>query len=66
MFQRILLKPEHKLIEEHEQRKRVFKTRCKVEGKCCNLIINEGSIEKMISTEVKRKPNLKCEPHPNP
>jgi hypothetical protein len=66
MFQRILLKPEQKLIEEPEQRKRVFKTRCKVEGKCCNLIIDGGSTKNLISTEVKRKLNLKCEPHPNP
>jgi hypothetical protein len=30
------------------------------------LIIDEGSTKNLISTEVKRKLNLKCESHPNP
>jgi hypothetical protein len=43
MFQRILLKLEQKLIKEPEHRKRVFKTRCNVEGKSYNFIIDGGS-----------------------
>ena len=66
MFRRVLLKPEQQLIEELEQRKRVFKTKCKMQNKCCNLIIYGGSIENLVSIVVKRKLNLKCEPHPNP
>ena len=66
MFRRVLLRPKKKLMEEPEQRKRVFKTKCKVQGKCCNLVIDGGNTENLVSTEVKRKLNLKCEPHPNP
>ena len=43
MFQRTFPKLEQKTVEEPEQRKRVFKTKCKDQGKCCNLIINGGS-----------------------
>jgi hypothetical protein len=43
LFQRVLLKSEQKEAKEPEQRKKVFKTKCKVQGKCCNLIIDGGS-----------------------
>lgn len=33
MFQRVFLKPKKKALEEPEQRKHVFKTKCKVQGK---------------------------------
>jgi len=66
MFQRILLKPKQNFIEEPDLRNRVFKTIWKVKGKCCNLIIDGGSTKNLISTEAKRKINLKFEPNPNP
>jgi hypothetical protein len=43
LFQRVLPKYEQKEAKEPEQRKKVFKTKCKVQGKCCNLIIDGGS-----------------------
>jgi hypothetical protein len=43
MLRRVLLKPETKETEEPEQRKRVFKTKCKIWDKCCHLVIDGGS-----------------------
>ena len=44
----------------------MFKKKCKVQGKCCNLVIDGGKPKNLVSTEVKRKLNLKCEPDHNP
>ena len=66
MFCKTLLKSEQQPIEETRQRKRIFKTICKVQDKCCNLIIDGGSTENLVSTEVKRKQNLQCSPQLNP
>jgi hypothetical protein len=66
MFQRVLLKYEQKATEELEQRNKVFKTKCKVQGKCCNLVIDGGSTENLVSTEVMEKLKLKRLVHPTP
>ena len=39
-----------KVIDESVQRRVLFKTVCKDEGKCCNLIIDSGSIDNLVST----------------
>ena len=39
-----------KVIDELVQRRRMFKTVCKVEGKCCRLIIESGSIDNLVPT----------------
>jgi hypothetical protein len=66
MFRRVLLKPETKVAEEPEQRKKVFKTKCKIQDKCCHLVIDGGSTKNLVSTEVMEKLKLKIIPHPNP
>lgn len=53
-------------MEEPKQRKKMFKMKCKMQGKCCNLIVDGGIMENLVSIEVKRNLNLKCEPHLNP
>ena len=53
MFQRVLLKQEQRVIEEPKHSKRVLKTKCKMQGRCCNLIIDGGSKENMVSTKFK-------------
>ena len=65
MFRRVLVKLEKKEAKGPEQRKKVFKTKCKVQGKCCNLIIDGGSNENLMSTEVMEKLKLKSLVHPN-
>jgi hypothetical protein len=66
MLRTALLKPETKEPVEPEQRKRVFKTKCKICDKCCNLVIDGRSTENLVSTEVMGKLKLRGIPHPNP
>jgi hypothetical protein len=65
MLRRVLLKPETREAMELEQRKRVFKTKCKIHDKCCHLVIDGGSTENLVSTKVMGKLKLKRTPHPN-
>ena len=48
------------------QRKSLFRTRCKCEGKCCDVIIDGGSIDNLVSEEMVSKLKLKREKHPHP
>ena len=63
MSQRTLLKPEQEIVEEPAQRKKFFKMKCKVQGKCCNLIIDGGNTKNLVSTQVMEKLKLKCLEH---
>ena len=55
-----------KTIEEPIQRRSLFKSVCKVEGKCCKLIVDSGSIDNLASTEMVDKLNLRKTVHPEP
>jgi hypothetical protein len=66
MFRRVLLKPYTNVVEEPEQRKKSFKTKCKIQDKCCHLVIDGRSTENLVSIEVMEKWKLKIIPHPNP
>ena len=48
---KVLIKPA-KEVTEPPQRKTLFKTICKVQGKCCQMIIDSGSTDNLVSTEV--------------
>ena len=50
MMRKILLWFEKEDEREHQKRKMIFRTKCKIEGKCCNLIIDGGSSENLVST----------------
>jgi predicted DsbA family dithiol-disulfide isomerase len=65
MMKRILLKP-HKEIKEPAQRKTLFRTVCKSKGKCCKVIIDSGSTDNLVSTEMVEKLALKKTTHPVP
>ena len=56
------------LSGETEPRKRriLFHTRCKCEDKCCDVIIDGGSTDNMVSEEMVSKLKLKREKHPQP
>ena len=56
------------LNEEKEptQRKNFFCTRCKCEGKFCNVIIDGGNADNPISEEMVSKLQLERRRHPNP
>eukprot|EP00253_Pinus_taeda_P007656 PITA_07656 len=55
-----------KELTEPPQRKTLFKTVCKVQGKCCQMIINSGSTDNLVSTEVVEKLKLNTRRHPTP
>ena len=54
---KVLLK-KVKEVDEHAQQKAFFRTICKVKGKCCKIIIDGGSTDNLVSTEVIEKLNL--------
>jgi hypothetical protein len=49
MINKVLLKPE-KESAEPAQRKALFRTMCKVKGKCCKMVIDSGSTDNLVST----------------
>ncbi|XP_059070715.1 uncharacterized protein LOC131860330 [Cryptomeria japonica] len=63
MFNRSLLTP---ISKEPPQRKSLFWTTCLVNGKVCKVIVDSGSTENLVSTEMIEKLGLKKIPHPNP
>ena len=59
MSQRLLLKPKRKTTKELEQIKKAFKSKCEIQGKCCNLVIDGGSTKNLVSMKVMEKLKLK-------
>ena len=55
-----------KEASEPAQRKNLFKTICKVQGKVFQLIIDSGSMDNLVSIEVVEKLKLKRIRHPTP
>ena len=49
MMDKVLLKPEKEQAKP-AQRKSLFRTMCKVQGKCCNMVIDSGNTDNLIST----------------
>eukprot|EP00253_Pinus_taeda_P012234 PITA_12234 len=65
VLHKLLLKPVKEFIDQ-TQRKVVFRIVCKSRGKCCKLIIDSGSADNLVSTEMVEKLELKRLKHPNP
>jgi hypothetical protein len=53
-------------VHEPSQRKNLFGTMCKSKGKCCKLIIDNGSIDNLVSVEMVEKLGLQKDMHPTP
>jgi hypothetical protein len=64
MMRKVLLKPE-KEPEEPVQRTSLFKTVCKAKDRVCKVIIDSGSTDNLVSTEMADKLELKTTAHPN-
>ena len=62
MNRRVLLSGE----TEPDQRRSLFHTRCKCEDKCCDVIIDGGSTDNLVSEKMVTKLNLKRQKHPRP
>eukprot|EP00253_Pinus_taeda_P029431 PITA_29431 len=61
----VLLKPAKEVVEP-SQRKTLFRIVCKVQGKCCQTIIDSGNTNNLVSTEVLEKLKLRTMKHPTP
>ena len=65
MLRRVLVKS-YKQVHEPTQRKSLFKTRCKSQGKCCKMVIDSGSTNNLVSIEMVENMGLKRMKHPTP
>ena len=65
ILNKVLLKPT-KEVAETTQRKALFRTVCKSHGKCCKVIIDSGSTDNLVATEMVEKLGLKRMKHPTP
>jgi hypothetical protein len=65
MMQKVLLTPE-KEVESSVQRTRHFRTACKTKDKVCKVIVDSGSTDNLVSTEMVEKLELKTIDHPSP
>jgi hypothetical protein len=63
--QKALLKPE-KEVEDTTQRCRLFQTTCKTKSWKCKVIVDSGSTDNLVSTEMVEKLELKMNKHPSP
>jgi hypothetical protein len=54
MLRKVLLKPEAE-IGKSVQRNNLFRTACKTKDKVCKVIIDSGSTENLVSTEMVEK-----------
>eukprot|EP00253_Pinus_taeda_P020545 PITA_20545 len=65
VLNKVLLKPAKEMVEP-PQRKALFRTVCKVQGKCCQVIIDSGNTDNLVSIEVVEKLTLRTMKHPTP
>jgi hypothetical protein len=62
---KVLLTPE-KEVEDTAQRTRLFRTTCKSKGWKCKVIVDSGSTDNLVSTEMVEKLELETTNHPSP
>jgi hypothetical protein len=65
VMRKFLLTPE-KQMENPAQRNSLFRTACKTKGWACKVIVDSGSTDNLVSTEMVEKLELKTTDHPNP
>jgi hypothetical protein len=65
VMRKVLLTPE-KEVESSVQRNRLFRTACKTKGWACKVIVDSGSTDNLISTEMVEKLELEMTDHPSP
>ncbi|KAH9311555.1 hypothetical protein KI387_026590, partial [Taxus chinensis] len=66
MIKRMMIAPRKEVKGDAWLRTNIFRTRCTSGGKVCNVIIDGGSCENMVSNEMVDKLGLHCEKNPNP
>ena len=63
VIQRLLLTPR---VEYGDQQNEIFRARCTISKRVCDLIIDSGSVENIVSKSLVAKLGLKTEKHPSP
>ena len=63
VIQRLLLTPK---VEYGDQWNKIFRARCTISKRVCDLIINNGSVENIALKSLVTKLGLKTEKHPSP
>jgi hypothetical protein len=53
-------------VESSVQRTRLFRTACKTKDRVCNIIVDSGSIDNLISTEMVENIEMEMIDHPSP
>jgi hypothetical protein len=62
---KVLLTPK-KEVESSVQRTRLFRTSCKTKDRVCKVIVDSGSTDNLVSTEMVEKLELETTDHPSP
>jgi hypothetical protein len=65
MMRKVLLTPE-KEVESSVQRTKIFRTACKTKDRVCKVIVDSGSTDNLVSTEMVEKLELETTDHPSP
>ena len=65
MMKKVLLKPKPE-VEKIVQRNNLFRTSCNTEDTVCKVIIDSGSTDNLVSTEMVEKLELETTAHPKP
>jgi hypothetical protein len=65
ILRKVLLKPELE-IEKPMQRNRLFRKACKTKERVCKVIIDSGSTDNLVSTDMVEKLELEKTTHPKP
>eukprot|EP00253_Pinus_taeda_P004319 PITA_04319 len=65
VLNKVVLKPAREAAEP-DQRKALFRTVCKSQGKCCKVIVDSGSTDNLVAVEMVEKLGLKKLKHPTP
>jgi hypothetical protein len=63
---KVLLTPEKEVQESLAQRTRLFRTACKTKDRKCKVIVDSGSTDNLVSTEMVEKLELETTDHPSP
>jgi hypothetical protein len=65
MMRKVLLTLE-KEVESSSQRTRLFRLACKTKDRVCKVIVDSGSTDNLVSTEMVEKLGLEMIDHPSP
>jgi hypothetical protein len=65
VMRKVLLTPE-KEVENPVQRNSLFRTACKTKDRVCKVIVDSGSTDNLVSTEMVEKLELETIKHPSP